>query len=174
MHMKKILLITIPAVAAVALITGVLVWIFTSPADSSSQDTELIVVHKVRIVLQKYIDASVDENSIDVPKRPEFLRIEDPDYYLEIVLRDDEVIKTAMHKNTPIGNGLEWFLEKPIPLSQFYEVRLFDKELVGSDYVDRVLVTSGSEQGQYFDFHFEPAPQPVIDEAAPGAGDNSS
>jgi hypothetical protein len=72
-----------------------------------------------------------------------------PDLYLKIKTPDAEV-RTFTHKDTPIGNGLKWSLERPLRMRDVREVEVWDEDPVRDNFVDRVAVAGWSAEGQTY------------------------
>lgn len=129
---------------------GVFVW----PHLTEQPEPPPPMVQRVRIELQKYVDADVKGSRLNVPKRPNLVNFDTPDYYLELHLRGNIILKTEPHIDTPIGNGLEWYLAAPVQLADIHEVRVFDAGLMSDTLIDRVNVRQRRyEEGQLFNFH---------------------
>ena len=73
-----------------------------------------------------------------------------PDLYLKIRTGDGGELKTFTHKDTPIGNGLRWSLDKPLRMRDVREVEVWDEDAVRDNFKDRVAVSSWSAEGQTF------------------------
>ncbi len=113
------------------------------------------------IGLQKYYD--VEDNgtvhTIQLATKPgmvgqasEALRLINPgtpDLYLKIKTSDGE-IKTFTHKDTPIGNGLKWSLDKPLRMREVREVEVWDEDAMRDNFADRVAVSGWSAEGQAY------------------------
>jgi hypothetical protein len=88
---------------------------------------------------------------------PEKLLGEQPDYYLQITTRDakedDAPEATEAYDDTPIGNGLDFKLKKPLAVEAIAHIELMDKDLGSDDMSDRVDVTERVSKGQ--DYQFE-------------------
>lgn len=74
-----------------------------------------------------------------------------PDYFLKLVV-DGESIQLPRKDNTPIGNGLAWELESPIPLTRLSEITIHDHGMLTNKLLDRVSVSGWKEMGQDFTF----------------------
>jgi hypothetical protein len=73
-----------------------------------------------------------------------------PDLYLKIKVSDGQ-IKTFTHKDTPIGNGLKWSLDKPLRMRDVREVEVWDEDAVRDNFADRVaLGGTWSAEGQTY------------------------
>lgn len=56
---------------------------------------------------------------------------------------------------TPIGNGLVWTLEKPVSLTDLYELEIFEEGLLTDKLVDRVSVVGRRVLGERFQFELQ-------------------
>lgn len=77
-----------------------------------------------------------------------------PSFYVQV--RTFEGVQHLDTKpRTPIGNGLMWKLEQPVPLANVYEVQIFEQGLLTDKLVDRVTTNSRHAIGQRFQFDLE-------------------
>lgn len=77
------------------------------------------------------------------------------DYYLKLRLGVEE-LELNTYKNTPIGNGLSWYIHRPMTIEDISEVSIWDKDALGrDDQLDRIDVTALEVSGQKFTFHFD-------------------
>ncbi len=174
--MLKIITIAAAFLAGIGAAAGIwLLWPHL-PVGKDHAPPPPAMVQRVRIELQKYVDAEVEGSRLNVPKRPSLFNLDTPDYFLELQLRGDAVIRTITHVDTPVGNGIEWQLSEPIRLEDIYEVRLYDAGVVRNALVDRVTVNRKRyEEGQLFNFHLladlpaaaTPSAPPTGNDAAP-------
>jgi hypothetical protein len=154
-RMTRVLLIVALAAVVVAAVGGGIHLGWRSHFGGRSgqlQPNAPLTVTAVRIQLQKYVEAEKDGNRVNIPKI--ISTIDTPDLYLVLVRRDGREIRTATFTNMPVGNGLKWELDAPLPLSAIAEVRVFDAGVVSDDLLDRVLVDHPRESGGLFDFLF--------------------
>jgi hypothetical protein len=82
-----------------------------------------------------------------------------PNIYLKIFTVDGE-IKTSQFKNTPVGNGLTWNLDKPRQLHQFQRVEVWDDEWGDDEQLDRITLAGWAADGQRF--HVDLLGQPNV------------
>ena len=111
--------------------------------------------------LQKYYDVTDDGavHTIQLATKPgmvgqasEALRLINPgtpDLYLKVKTSAGE-FKTFTHKDTPIGNGLKWSLDKPLRMRDVREVEVWDEDAVRDNFADRVAVAGWSAEGQTY------------------------
>jgi paraquat-inducible protein A len=72
-----------------------------------------------------------------------------PDFYL-VLLTKAGIERTACYKETAIGNGLSWELDRNYLLSDIYEVQVFDKNLLMDKQLDRMQGNNRMISGQHF------------------------
>jgi hypothetical protein len=119
-----------------------------------------------------------DVETIRVTKHsmiPETLLGEQPDYYLIVTPRDDSQKgdvpqdgaptesgpeQTNAYDDTPIGNGLDFKLKKPLAVEAIAHIELMDKDLGSDDMCDRVDVSQRFSKGQDYQFELVGPPDP--------------
>ena len=84
---------------------------------------------------------------------PESLVMGSPDYYLTVGPRDAKSLTTEGYEDTPIGNGLDFKLPKPLAFADLAHIELMDADVGGDDMRDRVDVRERVSKGQ--DYQFE-------------------
>jgi len=111
--------------------------------------------------LQKYYDVQDDGtvHTIQLATKPgmvgqasEALRLINPgtpDLYLKVKTTDAE-FKTFTHKDTPIGNGLKWSLDRSLRMRDVREVEVWDEDAVRDNFADRVAVADWTAEGQTY------------------------
>ena len=72
-----------------------------------------------------------------------------PDLYLKVKTTDAE-FKTFTHKDTPIGNGLKWSLDRSLRMRDVREVEVWDEDAVRDNFADRVAVADWTAEGQTY------------------------
>jgi hypothetical protein len=73
-----------------------------------------------------------------------------PDLYLKVTTSSGAIDFPAQ-KDTPVGNGLEWKLPKPMPLHALQRVDVFDHHWIRSDpQLDRITLSGWATEGQRF------------------------
>jgi hypothetical protein len=83
-----------------------------------------------------------------------------PDYYLVLDL-ETGLTTLETKKNTPIGNGLVWYLERPVDLTAFRGLELREEDPLQDDILDRCRVTGRVLQAQAFGFELQGPPSLV-------------
>lgn len=94
-------------------------------------------------------------NQIHVTRKETFVELPrllgNPSFYVRVcTLQGIQRLDTKAR--TPIGNGLVWTFEQPVPLASIYEVKLFEDGLFSDKLVDRVAINDRREAGQRFQF----------------------
>jgi hypothetical protein len=63
------------------------------------------------------------------------------DFYLKLFLPDGSELKLQPFDDTPLGNGLTWTLDKPIPLDQIARVEVWDdNSMLPDKQLDRIEI----------------------------------
>jgi hypothetical protein len=75
-----------------------------------------------------------------------------PDYYVTVRTRDGKSRATPGYDDTPIGNGLDFKLPKPLDMAEVAHVELMDEDLGDDDIRDRVDVRGRVLKGQEYEF----------------------
>ncbi len=75
-----------------------------------------------------------------------------PDYYVTIETNDKKSVETEGYSDTPIGNGLDFKLPKPLELADVAHIELMDKDVTSDDMRDRVDVRGRVCRGQDYQF----------------------
>jgi hypothetical protein len=88
-----------------------------------------------------------------------------PDYFVIVTTRDEKTINTEPYDDTPIGNGLDFKLPKPLALAEVAHLQLLDEDLRSDDVRDRVDVRGRVCRGQDYQFELSGAPPPERDVA---------
>jgi hypothetical protein len=88
-----------------------------------------------------------------------------PDYFVIVGPRDEKSMTTDAYEDTPIGNGLDFKLPKPLPLEQISHLELMDKDVGSDDIRDRVDVRGRVCRGQDYQFELLGPPPPERDTA---------
>lgn len=104
-----------------------------------------------------------DVETIRVTKHsmiPETLLGEQPDYYLNITTRDGAKEESEAYKDTPIGNGLDFKLNKPLAVEAIAHLELMDEDIGSDDMCDRVDVSERVSKGQDYQFELVGPPSP--------------
>ena len=97
-------------------------------------------------------------DKIHVTRKDTFIELPrlfgNPSFYLRIrTLQGIQRLDTKTR--TPIGNGLVWTLEQPVPLASIYEAELFEDGILSDKLVDRVAINDRREVGQRFQFQLK-------------------
>ncbi len=77
------------------------------------------------------------------------VQLGNPDPYLKVKFTDGEE-KTRTFKDTPIGNGLTFKLDKAQRMRQIREVEVWDENALRDDFKDRMTINGWSAEGQAF------------------------
>ena len=93
-------------------------------------------------------------DAVKLTKKKEFIPelgeiFDDPDYYLSIQLKGDEIIKTQDLEDKLIGNGIIWDIS-PVPYEAIREVTVMDENFLGDSALDRVTVYAKVNEGQKY------------------------
>ena len=89
-------------------------------------------------VSQVLVKVKPGPSGVQVETKQNWLGFDTPDLYLKVKLVDDAQLKTRPFNDTPIGSGLLFELDDPLPLAAVEEVQVWDADAVGDDLVDRV------------------------------------
>lgn len=74
-----------------------------------------------------------------------------PDLYLKITVDGQaEPLRTATFKDIPIGNGLDWKLEKPLLMTQVRSIEVWDEDLIRDRMQDRMNMGTWAAEGQTY------------------------
>ena len=97
-------------------------------------------------------------NQIHVTRKETFLEFPrlfgNPSFYIRVrTLQGIQRLDTKSRR--PIGNGLVWLLEQPVPLGSIYEAELLEDGLFSDKLVDRVTINDRREVGQRFQFELK-------------------
>jgi hypothetical protein len=91
---------------------------------------------------------------------PETLLGEQPDYYLNVTTRDGAQEATDAYDDSPIGNGLDFKLKKPLGVEAIAQIELMDEDIGSDDMCDRVDVSERLSKGQDYQFELVGPPSP--------------
>jgi hypothetical protein len=85
---------------------------------------------------------------------PESLLGGTPDYYVIVGVKGEEKepITLEGYEDTPIGNGLDFKLPKPLALEEIAHIELLDEDLASDDTRDRVDVRGRVSRGLEYEF----------------------
>jgi hypothetical protein len=103
------------------------------------------------------------------------IELGNPDLYLKITLADKpDAIRTVTFKDMPIGNGLDWQLEKPVLMTEVRSIEVWDEDLIRDRMQDRMTMGTWTAEGQTFRVEligqrFKPAPWALPTALAGGA-----
>jgi hypothetical protein len=77
-----------------------------------------------------------------------------PDYYVIVGVKGEgkELITLEGYEDTPIGNGLDFKLSKPLALEEIAHIELLDEDLASDDTRDRVDVRGRISRGLEYEF----------------------
>jgi hypothetical protein len=74
-----------------------------------------------------------------------------PDLYLKITIAGQKApAQTKTYKDMPVGNGLQWPLDKPILMSDLKQVDVWDENTFKDKQLDHITLGGWSAEGQTF------------------------
>jgi hypothetical protein len=135
-----------PAIPAPARRTPVAVWILTALAG-------------IAIAAGAFLFRNTGEGTVELIRvtrhsmLPESL-VGTPDYYviLGVAGEGKEPITLQGYEDTPIGNGLDFKLPKPLALEEIAHIELLDEDTALDDTKDRVDVRGRINRGLEYEF----------------------
>ena len=74
-----------------------------------------------------------------------------PDLYLKITIAGrNEPLQTPTFKDTPVGNGLIWTLDKPTLMTDIKQVDVWDENVFSDAQKDHISLSGWSAEGQTY------------------------
>ena len=102
------------------------------------------VVEKIRLTTKPGIVGQASEAI-------RLVEMGNPDLYLRITIAGrSEPLTTEAYKDTPVGNGLDWPLDKPALMSNIRQVEVWDLDLIRDSIKDRMTMGTWSAEGQAY------------------------